>query len=336
MATGMIEHLKKQLILKRFTFGYGGSISAGAGKRLLPGDVGYSIPAGYHPVGITCFTTGHSNLVLDYLNPQYNSDQTSNFFVAVKNVHASSSASSNAAIAEILFAPEWMVQIIDSDEPVKPTGDIMREPVFKIKNFTSAYSISSGGAKAFTRSDFDFFVPEGYEIFSLRNFSSGGYRVSISDADPFNPTRMMTIRNTYSSAVNNITAELGVVFINRKFMLPDTRKGLIIYCNEPTGFANESNPSSFIIRNTVTSNAEPITTGTPIFPDLVIKANNDLRFCARIYDSSTQSYVEKRPKKVEIISGSEYVEISYLFFVDTINIPEDWTDKQIILKFTFN
>ena len=326
MATGMIEQLKKQLILKRFTFGYGGSIAAGAGKRLLPGDVEYSIPAGYHPVGITCFTTGHSNLVLDYLQPQYNSDQTSNYFVAVKNVHASSSASSNTAIAEILFAPEWMVQIIDSDEPAKPTGDIMREPVFKIKNFTSdQYSISSSGAKAFTRSDFDFFVPEGYEIFSLRNFSSGGYRVSISDADPFNPSRMMTIRNTYSSAVNNITAELGVVFINRKFMLPDTRKGLIIYFNEPTGY----NSNSYFILKTPHNFSERVTNGDQIFPDLYIYHDEVITF------EASNVGTNKTPSKVEIISGGEYIS-----FVDsTCNkfiIPEDWTDRQIILKFTFD
>lgn len=323
MATGMIEHLKKQLILKRFTFGYGGSIAAGAGKRLLPGDVGYSIPAGYHPVGITCFTTAHSNLVLDYLQPQYNSGQTSNYFVAVKNVHASSSASSNAAIAEILFAPEWMVQIIDSDEPVKPTGDIMREPVFKVKNFTCAYSISSGSAKAFTRSNFDFFVPEGYEIFSLRNFSSGGYRVSISDADPFNPERMMTIRNTYSSAVNNITAELGVVFINRKFMLPDLRNGLIIEFNEPTG---SDSSTDFMLVNSHNYGIE-IANGNPILPDLYFFPNDTISFYCTVNGN-------RYPTKVEVISGNEYIN-----FVDStcykFYITEDWTDKQIILKFTF-
>lgn len=334
MATGMIEHLKKQLILKRFTFGYGGSISAGAGKRLLPSDVGYSIPAGYHPVGITCFATGSSNLVLDYLQPQYNSDQTTNYFVAVKNVHASSSASTNSAIAEILFAPEWMVQIIDSDEPVKPTGDIMREPVFKIKNFTSAYSISSGGAKAFTRSGFDFFVPEGYEIFSLRNFSSGGYRVSISDADPFNPNRMMTIRNTYSSAVNNITAELGVVFINRKFMLPDTRKGLIVLFNEASShheldkcvFQNQNSPYNEI---TAISNLQYLPS---TYPSLV---NNEFNFFMLKYYPDEGISHRKYPQKVEVISGSEYINFLNSTCYDFI-IPEDFTDRQIILKFTFD
>lgn len=324
MATGMIEQLKKQLILKRFTFGYGGSIAAGAGKRLLPSDVGYSIPAGYHPVGITCFVTGNANLVLDYLQPQYNSDQTTNYFVAVKNVHASSSASSNSAIAEILFAPEWMVQIIDSDEPVKPTGDIMREPVFKIKNFTSdQYSLSSGGAKAFTRSDFDFFVPEGYEIFSLRNFSSGGYRVSISDADPFSPSRMLTVRNTYSSAVNNITAELGVVFINRKFMLPDTRSGFIIEANTPSGI--DSNWQSYLY---------PYGNFIIGIPNNDIPINQELRYRYQKYDSGSGTWQYIIPTKVEVISGGEYIDFinpSILSFM----ITEDYTGKQIKLKFTF-
>lgn len=335
MATGIIEHLAKKLILRRYTPSYGGAISGGASRRILPGDAGYTIPTGYYPVGITYINTGNAGIVLNYLNLQNNSDQSTDYFISLKNV-TSSSVSSTNAIVDVLFAPEWMVKLITADEPVHQSGDIMNEPVFKIANFTGAYSslASGNGSKSFTRADLNFFVPEGYEIFSLRNIFSGEYRVSLANFDPFSPDRMLSVRNTYTSALSG-TAEMGVVFINRKFMLPDTRKGLIIYCNEPTGFANASNPGSFQIMNSVTSNAELITTGTPIFPDSVIKANNILKFYANIYNSSTQSYDAKGPKKVEIISGSEYVEISILFNDATINIPEDWTNRQIILKFTF-
>ena len=335
MATGLIEHLEKKLILRRFETGYGGTISAGAAKRLLPSDAGYTIPEGYYPVGVTRFTTGHSNLVLDFLELQNNSDQTSTYLLAVKNVHASNSVPSTAkAIFDVLFAPEWMVEVIDSNEPEKQNGDIMREPVFKIKNFTGTYSVAKDtGEKSLTRSDLGFFVPEGYEIFSLRNVGSGAYRVSISDCDPFSPNRILTIRNTHTAAVNS-TADIGVVFINRKFMLPDTRKGLIIRYNTPT---LPSGASDINIRledyeqNTIINPAS----GEQIFPQGYIRANRELRFRCYFYNTSAGYYEQRIPSKVEIISGSEYIN-----FVDSTTwrfiIPEDWTDRQIILNFTFD
>lgn len=331
MGAGLIEYMKKKIILKRFTFGYGGAISAGAAKRLLPSDAGYSIPEGYHPIGISHFSTGSGNLVLDYINPQNNSGQSSNYFIAVKNVHASSSVGSTVkATIDILFAPEWMIKFIDSDEPAKLNGDIFNEPVFLIKNFSCAYSslAKDTGAKAFTRSNFNFFVPEGYEIFSLRNFGSGAYRVSVSDCDPFSNKRLLTIRNTYTAAASG-TAELGVVFINRKFMIPDKRKGLIIRYNYPSGYNYDTygrwlnfqpQPKSFIVYD-----------NEPIKPaDIYGLINTEFTFSFTSNDDYTRFY----PQKVEVISGAEYIQ-----FVDSLCykfiIPEDWTNRQIILNYTF-
>ena len=325
MATGIVNQLKEKLILRRYKASYGGALSAGTAKRWLPSEVGYTIPVGYYPVGVTYFNTGRNNVVLDYLHLQYNSDQSTNYLLSVKNVTDSSASSTNVTF-DVLFAPEWMVEIIDSDAPVIPDSDISNEPVFKIKQFKCEYTslAKNTGAKAFTRAELNFFVPEGYEIFSLIAISSGSYRVSISDCDPFSSNRMLTIRNTYTSAVSN-TASLGVVFINRKYMQQDTRKGLIIYFNEPTGYNSSSdfkivNPSNF---------AKAVTNGDQIFPDLFFFYNQEITFRA---GNVGTNYT---PSKVEIISGGEYIS----FVESTCNkfkISEDWTDLQIILKFTFN
>lgn len=340
MASGIIEELRNFLYLRRYEFGYGASISAGATKRLYPADAGYIFPEGYYPVGITHFSTGSGNLVLDYLQLQ-NSAPDKTYFLAVKNVHSSSSVGTSAKAAlEVLFAPEWMVEIIDTDEPTKQTGDIMIEPVFKIKNFSCAYSSLSAntGAKAFTRANMNFFVPEGYEIFSLRNFGSGAHRVSVSDIDPFSTNRMLTIRNTYSSAVSS-TADMGVVFINRKFMEPDTRKGLILKCNKSKYFDDtKTEYDSYRIGHFENGILRRWRTFFEYNNHIIPQPgswyyNNELCFFCEYHIDET-TFDRKYPVKVEVISGGEYIQ-----FVDSSSykfiITEDITDKQVILNFTF-
>lgn len=323
MATGIIEHLAKKLILRRYTPSYGSAISGGASRRLLPADAGYTIPTGYYPVGITYINTGNAGIVLNYLNLQNNSDQSTDYFISLKNV-TSSSVSSTNAIIDVLFAPEWMVKLINADEPVHPSGDIMSEPVFKIANFTGAYSslASGNGSKSFARAELNFFVPEGYEIFSLRNVSAGEYRVSLANFDPFSPDRMLSVRNTYTSALSG-TSEMGVVFINRKFMLPDTRNGFIIEANTPSGI--DSNWQSYL---------SPYGNFIIGIPHNDIPINQELRYSYQKYNSGSGTWQYIIPSKVEVISGGEYID-----FIDptilSFMITEDYTGKQIKLKFTF-
>ena len=110
MATGMVDKIKEKLILRRFSHSFSGSIAANAVSRLLPSEAGYTIPTGYYPVGITYFSTGHQSLVLDYLNLQYNSDQSTYYFIAVKNV-TSSAVSSASFTVDVLFAPDAMREV---------------------------------------------------------------------------------------------------------------------------------------------------------------------------------------------------------------------------------
>lgn len=336
MAVGIIEHLEKQLKLKRFNVSYGGAISANAAKRLLPSEAGYSIPAGYYPVGMTYINTGNPVLVLDFLNLQYNSDQSTNYFLSVKNVTSSASSSSASATFDVLFAPEWMVEVIDADAPSKPSGDIMREPVFKVKYFTGSYtSLAQNGTKAFTRSDLGFFCPEGYEVFSLNCISAGSYRCSISDCDPFSPDRMLTIRNTYTS-VQSSTARLGVVFVNRKFMQPDPRKGLIIWNNRPKGNSGDVYQSGVLVEIDSPAYKSYFASGSAIscggFDH--VRANRRIEMKGEFFNEETGgSFVY--PRKVEVLAGGEditFLDSTCYRFI----IPEDWTNKQIILKVTFD
>lgn len=335
MATGIIEHLAKKLILQRYTPSYGSAISGGASRRLFPADAGYTIPTGYYPVGITYINTGNAGIVLNYLNLQNNSDQSTDYFISLKNV-TSSSVSSTNAIIDVLFAPEWMVKLINADEPVHPSGDIMSEPVFKIANFTGEYSslASGNGSKSFTRSELNFFVPEGYEIFSLRNVCAGEYRVSLANFDPFSPDRMLSVRNTYTSALSG-TAEMGVVFINRKFMLPDTRKGLIIRCNIPTVYDDVNDRYEIMGRYISPTFYKTVTLNSSIFPTDPEIINTPLDFYLWHLDSATELYTKVYPKKVEIVSGEEYINFTSAS-AHRFVIPEDWTDRQIILNFTFD
>lgn len=325
MASGMIDHIEKKLKLQRLSVSYGGTISANNALRLTATEADYSIPSGYAPVGITYFNLGNANLALDYINLQA---EGSTYFISVKNV-TSSSVSSSATI-DVLFAPEWMVETISADAPSKRSGDIMREPVFKIATFSCAYSsLASNSGKSFSRSDMGFFCPEGYEVFSLIRMDAGSYRVSLSDCDPFSPDRVMTIRNTYTSAQTS-TARLGVVFINRKFMQPDPRKGLIIYFNKATpesGYTDEVQLYDVRWGDSIT-----ITNGGQIARDNDFPKEQQVLGVRILRKRSDDDYHYVSLDNITAVSGKNSVEINGASF----KILSDWTDEQIILKVTFD
>ena len=248
---GKVDYLPTKLLLRRYYAKYGASIAAGASKRMLPSAVGYTIPEGYYPIGITYFTTGSQYLSLDYLQLYANSDQSSSYWISVKNTGSSSSGTTSKATVDVLFAPRWMVAIYGASEPIdisgQPDSDIIKEPVFIVKNYNCAYtSLSSGGAKAFSQSNMGFSIPDGYEIFSLRNISAGNMNVTVSDCDPFNSSRMVTVRNTHSSAISG-TAALGVTFINKKYLEYGLRRNLSITAQEGiTVNCSESNGTALV------------------------------------------------------------------------------------------
>lgn len=335
MSTGIVEHLEKQLKLKRITASYGGSIAANGAVRRTASEVGYTIPTGYYPVGITYFSTASANLALDHLNLQATG---TDYFIAVKNV-TGSSVSATSAVVDVLFAPEWMVEMITADTPAKSSGDIMREPVFKIGEFRCDYTnLAANAGQSFTRSDMGFFCPEGYEVFSLVRMSASMFRVSLSSCDPLSPDRTVSIRNTYTSSQSS-SVWMNVAFINRKFMQPDPRKGLIIYWNRPT--KTSAGTIEYTLTGTDFSVYPPKSTdldmtekcGVPVFPQGDgIRANCSLYFFG--IDPTDQTQYDT--VKCEAVNGAEYVTITGSYPYITVKISEDWTDKQIILKFTFD
>lgn len=250
--TGLIDNLPRKLLLRRYKASYGGSISVGTTKRMLPSAVGYTIPEGYYPVGVTYFTTGSAHLSLDYLQLYANSNQSSSYWISVKNTGTQASGSTSAAVVDVLFAPSWMVELTAEDILQTSQSNMIKEPVFRLKSFTCAYtSLASGSAKAFTQANMGFFIPDGYEIFSFRNISSGNMNITISDCDPFNSSRMVTIRNTHSSAISG-TVGLGVMFINKKYVEYGIRRNLSITAQEGvTVNCSESN-GPVLVGNTVT------------------------------------------------------------------------------------
>ena len=219
--TGDVQSLSKKLLLRRYTASYGASIATGSTKRMLPSSVGYTIPTGYVPLGIAFFSTGNSNLSLDYLHLYANSDQSSSYLIAVKNTGTAATGSTNKATFDVLFAPEGICQTISYDDSGQDASqgrtDIIGEPIFKRITFTGTYSsLASGSGKAFSQTDMGFYVPDGYKLFSLWTIASGSQHVSVSDCNPLHETRMLTIRNTHSSAQSG-TATLRVSFINEKY-----------------------------------------------------------------------------------------------------------------------
>lgn len=209
MATGKIDIWKK-LILKRWEWTYGSSLAGNTTRRWLPGAVGYTIPDGYVPIGIPYYTTGSAWAALDYLLPYNNSDQSTSYLFSIRNVTSSSIGASTRCAIEILFAPEEIAEVYSPDSNNK-------KAVFKYKGFSGSYSsLATNTKKAFTQTNCDFSIPDGYEVFGIRSIYSGNYNVSLSDFDPFSESRFLTIRNTTSSAQSG-TASLAVVFINSDY-----------------------------------------------------------------------------------------------------------------------
>lgn len=312
---GKVDYLPTKLLLRRYYAKYGAAITAGSTKRMLPSAVGYTIPEGYYPVGVTYFTTGNQYLSLDYLQLYANSDQSSSYWISVKNTGSSSSGSSSRAVVDVLFAPRWMVAIYGASEQIDisghPDSDIIKEPVFIAKNYNCAYtSLSSGGAKAFTQSNMGFSIPDGYEIFSLRNISAGNMNVTVSDCDPFNSSRMVTIRNTHSSAISG-TAALGVTFINKKYIEYGIRRnfnltaqeGITVNCSESNG--------TVLVGNTVT-----MTINNPQALIYILYAEGLNETQVRLFSDNNYSYQFTMP------DNDVSIEIKALYILQTNVSPE--------------
>lgn len=358
MASVQVENLPRKLILKRYSVTYGKgttgnnqALAAGASRRWSPANIGYTFPEGYIPVGITYFSSGTQYATLSYLELQ-NDTSTSYNTLAVKNLSSSSVAYTNTIKFDVLFAPRGMVEQIADDEVSQPQSNIIKEPIFKRKRFAYTYSsgIAAGARKAFTADNFGFFVPDGYEIFSIYDVSSGNMNVSLCDFDPFSSTRFLTVNSTYTSSIGSITPALGVTFINKKYIETEGRKGLIIEYNTPTDY-NRNNTDAYgslYLSCTTDQNSNGFdifeTTGgnlrdTPIRPSNSYASDTNFlcKFRGLKYDSTNGYWVGVYPSSHEVISGAEYVNFaSGSHYQFTIPEYSYFIDKQIKIKFIFD
>lgn len=269
MAYTKIDHLPQKLLLKRFRVTYGAGTSGNnqnlainSARHWLPGlaNPAYTIPDGYYPVGLTYFTSGSSYGSLTYLVLPNSADPSvsDNYLLAIKNTTITNSdknltghaiSYSNAIVFDVLFAPAWMVEVIDDPQTQTESNSakstIIGEPIFKVIKFRASYSgLAAGSGKAFTKEMLGFYIPDGYEVFSLISISSGAMHVTVSDCSPFTVNdRVISIKNCHSSSSVSSTVELSVAFINKKYKEYGIRYMFKIEIDDPDILVTSSHES---------------------------------------------------------------------------------------------
>lgn len=215
MAGGKIDLPNRKLLLRQFDIPIG-EVTAQSYKRINAYNVAwYSIPSGYYPIGFTRLALGNQWLSLVYVQPM--DVASDNNLLAVRNDHASSkTGSGTVATLAVIFAPEEMVELT-TDLSSQPASDILKEPVFKIKQYTSgSTSVGANTTKSFSQTDLNMDTPSGYEVFSIRNISTGHVSFSMPCCDPLSTSLAMAVRNRTSSSAN-ANVRLGVTYINSKY-----------------------------------------------------------------------------------------------------------------------
>lgn len=215
MAGGKIDLPKKKLLLRRFSIPVG-AVTAQSYKRINAYNVNwYAIPSGYYPIGFTQLALGNQWLSLVYVQPM--DVASSNYLLAIRNDHASSATGSGTTTTlDVIFAPEEMVELT-TDLSSQPASDILKEPVFKIKQYTSGSArVGANNTKSFSQTNLNMDTPSGYEVFSIRNISTGNVSFSMPCCDPCSTDLAMAVRNRTSSSAN-ANVRLGVTYINSKY-----------------------------------------------------------------------------------------------------------------------
>lgn len=101
------------------------------------------------------------------------------------------------------------------DQPQEFRTAIGLDSMFKRVRFSATYSIAADGAKSLAPTDFDYSVPTGYSALALYAFVTGNANVVVRNiyADC-----NVTLKNISSSAQNNATAQVDVIFVKSAFM----------------------------------------------------------------------------------------------------------------------
>lgn len=93
----------------------------------------------------------------------------------------------------------------------------------KIVEYSYEYSIDGSTTKTFSLANFKVSTPKGFMPVAIAYFYTGNSNVSVSYIDPNgigsgNTKNFMGVRNTTSTARNNITARVGILYMNAGFV----------------------------------------------------------------------------------------------------------------------
>lgn len=191
------------LIIKRYTATTGKTMNSGQARSWTFSEMGFSNPTGYIPVGIAAVICNHPYPGLCYFNVD---SSVGTYGFAMRNGTSTNITSSVKPVVDVIYAPSDLVES-GTDTTGKP---------FKVIPFTKSYSLSNSTSIELSAADLEFYVPEGYQIFSIVRAGSGNANVNCNSFDPFVSDCVLNLRNVSGSSVN-ATAVFTISFIRKDY-----------------------------------------------------------------------------------------------------------------------
>lgn len=113
MASGATTKQSNKLILKRYSYTFANGIEANTTVRVAAGDMtpSFHYPTGYTPIAIRYFNSGSAHVVVDYILSNNHDGVANSYFLALRNVSSSKTATNITFNIDILYAPVEMVEV---------------------------------------------------------------------------------------------------------------------------------------------------------------------------------------------------------------------------------
>ena len=190
------------LMIKRWTATTGKSPANNSPATWSVAQMGVTSQTGYTPVGTSYIYVGHSYLGLSF----FNAESSANYSFALRNNTSTDLSSSVKPIIDIVYAKSDYVE----------NGTDTTGKLFKVLEFTKDYTLANSTSLKISATDLDFYVPTGYQVFSIVRASSGTANVGLISFDPFESNCIIQLRNVSGSSVST-TAAIGVSFIRKDY-----------------------------------------------------------------------------------------------------------------------
>lgn len=206
--TGKIDKILRDnlLIIKRYTSKTAHTVAASAAYSWSAGSsyMAYEEPDGYTAVGIAYIHVNNQYLGLSY----FTVNSSNNNGIAARN-GSTSSAGSVKPVIDIVYAPTELVE-------VAAAGTDTTRKMFKKLQFTYGYTLGNTSTAKITPEKLGFYIPDGYQIFSVAGAGSGSNQVFVITFDPFNTDHILQLRNASGGSVTS-TASITVTFIRSDY-----------------------------------------------------------------------------------------------------------------------